>query len=41
MLIKEHSCTDACEKAGKHVYAHGEKGHICTDACEEEVKTKN
>ncbi len=32
--LKKHHCTEACKKAGKHVYAHGEKGHVCTAACE-------
>lgn len=32
--LKKHHCTEACKKAGHHVYAHGEKGHVCTAACE-------
>ena len=30
--LKDHVCTEACKKAGKCVYAHGEKGHKCTAA---------
>ena len=30
---KEHVCTEACKKAGHHVYAHGEKGHVCSEEC--------
>jgi len=38
--LKEHVCTEDCEKAGKHVYVHGEKGHVCTAACEKAGKIK-
>jgi hypothetical protein len=31
--LKKHTCTESCHKAGKCVYAHGEKGHTCTDEC--------
>ncbi len=31
--MKDHACTDACHKAGKCVYAHGEKGHKCGKEC--------
>lgn len=31
--LKDHVCTDACHKAGKCVYAHGEKGHKCGKEC--------
>ena len=33
MELKDHVCTDACHKSGKHVYVHGEKGHTCSDEC--------
>lgn len=32
-MMKEHTCTQACHDAGKHIYAHGEKGHVCTPQC--------
>lgn len=38
--LKKHVCTEACEKAGKHVYAHGEEGHVCTKACKKLKKHK-
>lgn len=31
--LKDHACSDACHKAGKCVYAHGEKGHKCGKEC--------
>lgn len=31
--LKKHVCTEACHKAGKCVFAHGEKGHVCDANC--------
>lgn len=38
-MMKDHVCTQACHKAGKHVYTHGEKGHVCTAQCKKSDKS--
>lgn len=35
--LKDHVCTEACQKSGKCVTVCGEKGHSCTSECEKEM----
>jgi hypothetical protein len=37
---REHVCSATC-KAGKHTYAHGERGHKCGAACMKEMSKES